>query len=171
LPEKNDVGGQKEYRERLGAARDFGSVWDIVKDAVKTVLQQYRVGMMLFLDDLPLHLGAYHPVGTNNIIMNRHLLEVVSRNVEAPLEVNAFAFNILLHEYLHAIGYLHEGEVRALVYKIARACFGEDHAATRLTSIGPWSVLKAVPLAVRPMSKRSVEIVRDFDTSSRGYIS
>lgn len=171
MPERIDAGEQKEYRERLGAARDFGTVWNIVQDAVKTVLRQYRVGMMLFLDDLPLQLGAYHPVGTNNIIMNRRLIEVVAQSVEAPLEVNAFAFNILLHEYLHAIGYLHEGEVRALVYKVARACFGEDHEVTRLASAGPWSVLKTVPLTTQPAPKRGVEIVRDFDTSSRGYIS
>lgn len=171
MPEIIDVGAQKGYRERLDSAKDFGTVWDVVQDAVKAVLRQYRVGMMLFLDDLPLQLGAYHPVGTNNIIMNRRLIEVVSRNAEAPLEVNAFAFNILLHEYLHAIGYLHEGEVRTLVYKIARACFGDEHAVTRLAGAGPWSVLKAVPLTMQPASKRGVEIVRDFDTSSRGYIS
>ena len=171
LPDLIDDGGRNEYRERLEAVRDFGTVWEIVKDAVKAVLHQYRVGIMLFLDDLPLQLGAYHPVGTNNIIMNRQLLEVVARNVEAPLKVNAFAFNILLHEYLHTIGYLREGEVRALVYKISRACFGEDHEVTRLASAGPWSTLKAVPFTTQPESKRGMEIVRDFDNSACCYIS
>ena len=53
----------KKDRPRLGHAQGFGEVWEIVEDIVKTSLGERRVGMMLFLADLPLRLGAYYPVG------------------------------------------------------------------------------------------------------------
>lgn len=158
------------YRERLEAAKDFGDVWEIVKDSVKDVLGHYRVGMMLFLDDLPLQLGAYHPVGTNNIVMNRELLEIVEAAAEKRVVVNAFAYSILLHEYLHALGYLGEAEVRPLVARVSRECFGPDHVATRLAEAGPWSILKGIPLDAVQAPRRVMEIVRDFEKSSQRYI-
>jgi regulator of protease activity HflC (stomatin/prohibitin superfamily) len=38
--------------------------------------------MMLFLDNLPIQLGAYHPLGTNNIVLNRALVQIVEIAVE-----------------------------------------------------------------------------------------
>jgi len=48
----------KVYSSRINKARGFSEVWEIVKDTVEDSLGEHRVGMMLFLDDLPLHLGA-----------------------------------------------------------------------------------------------------------------
>ena len=67
----------KKYRPRLENAQGFGEVWEIVKDTVKTSLGEHRVGMMLFLDDLPLRLGAYYPLGTNNIVLNRVHINII----------------------------------------------------------------------------------------------
>ena len=64
----------KNYRLRLDSASSYGEIWEVVKDTVAFSLNQRRVGMMLFLDDLPIQLGAYHPIGTNNIILNRILV-------------------------------------------------------------------------------------------------
>ena len=122
----------QEYRNRLDQASDFNDVWEIVKDSVKNVSGLYRVGMMLFLDDLPLYLGAYHPVGTNNIILNRTLLEIVQEVKDS--DANAFLYTLLLHEYIHALGYLRESEVRSLVFEISKESFGTDHIVTRLES-------------------------------------
>ena len=41
------------YRSRIDKAKGFSEVWEIVKDTVKDSLGEYRVGMLLFLDDLP----------------------------------------------------------------------------------------------------------------------
>jgi len=67
----------KVYSSRINKARGFSEVWEIVKDTVEDSLGEHRVGMMLFLDDLPLHLGAYHPLGTNNMVLNRTLVQIV----------------------------------------------------------------------------------------------
>jgi hypothetical protein len=166
LPEK-----VLSYRERLEKARSYGEVWVIVKDSVRDVLNQYRVGMMLFLDDLPPQLGAFHPVGTNNIVMNRALLRVVESSAASRVTVNAFIYSILLHEYLHALGYLRESEVKPLVLKVSLECFGSDHIVSELASAGPWSVLGGIPLGSFSSPKRVIEIVKDFEEPSNRYIA
>lgn len=169
VTEEESINRIRVYRERLEGAADFRDVWEMVKDSVKEILNQYRVGMMLFLDDLPLRMGAYHPVGTNNIVMNRALLEVVEKAV-GKIVVNAFVYSILLHEYLHAIGYLREAEVKPLVLEISQKCFGFDHVVTRLARLGPWSILKDIPLDAVQGPRRVMEMVKDFERSSPDYI-
>ena len=77
--------------------------------------------MMLFLDDLPLRLGAYHPLGTNNIVLNRSLIHIVE-------------------------------------------------VATKLAEMGPWALLKDIPLDVIDVPKRVMEIVKDFEKATERYI-
>jgi len=160
----------EKYRSRLEKAQGFGEVWDIVKDTVESSLNEHRVGMMLFLDDLPLRLGAYHPLGTNNIVLNGALVRIVEAATNSKRLVNAFVYVLLLHEYLHALGHVDEAEVRPLVYQISRECFGEGHVATRLAETGPWSLLKDIPLDVIDVPKHVMEIVKDFEKANQKYI-
>jgi len=67
----------RQVRYRLENAEGYGQVWEIVKATVDDYLNERRAGMMLFLDDLPLRVGAYHPLGTNNIVLNRALVNIV----------------------------------------------------------------------------------------------
>jgi hypothetical protein len=159
-----------EYRSRLEKAQGYSDVWEIVKDIVKDSLGEQRVGMMLFLDDLPLQLGAYHPLGTNNIVLNRTLIQIAEAATQSKKLANAFVYSLLVHEYLHAVGHVPETEVRPLVYKISRECFGEDHIVTRLAEKSPWSLLKGVPLSRIEAPKRVIEIVKDFEKANRDYI-
>src|SRR5512139_3042347 len=103
------------FPPRLERAEGYAEIWKIVKETVKNVLGKSRVSMMLFLDDLPLNIGAYHSVGTNNIVLNRALVEIAEETAKSKLEVNAFAYTLLAHEYLHALGYLSEDDVKYLV--------------------------------------------------------
>ncbi|MDQ1280603.1 MAG: hypothetical protein QG670_1866 [Thermoproteota archaeon] len=159
------------FRHKLDKAARFGEVYEIVKETVRHSLGKHRVGMMLYLDDLPLQVGAYHPVGTNSIIMNRALLRIVEATVSSKQLVNAFVYTILLHEYIHSIGYLQEETVRRLVQKVSLDCFGEDHPASRLSRMGPWSLLRGVPLKDTEAPQRVMEIVKDFERSNQSYIS
>jgi hypothetical protein len=101
--------------------------------------------MMLFLDDLPLQLGAYHPIGTNNIVLNRALVEIVEASISSKRVVNALIYNLLLHEYLHALGEYSEVEVRRLVAVVAGKCFGEKHTATVVARKTLWVLLNNIP--------------------------
>jgi hypothetical protein len=126
--------------------------------------------MMLFLDDLPLQIGAYYPVGTNNIVLNRHLVDIVEATLSDKPKVNALVYNLLLHEYLHALGELSEIEVRRQVVAVALKCFGEEHAATVLARKSPWILLKDVPFEAAAGPKRVMQIVRDFEKTTSKYI-
>ena len=158
------------YSSRLNKARGFGEVWEIVKDTVKDSLGKHRVGMMLFLDDLPFHLGAYHPLGTNNMILNRTLVQIVESVTKSKRLVNAFVYSLLVHEYLHALGYVSEAEARSLVFKISKECFGEDHIVTKLAEKSPWALLKDIPLRGIEPPKHAMEIVKDFEKPNERYI-
>jgi hypothetical protein len=158
------------YSSQLEKAEGYGEIWKIVKETVKNILGKCRVGMMLFLDYLPLSLGAYHPVGTNNMVLNKSLVEIVEANVKTKLEVNAFIYTLLIHEYVHALGYLSEDEARRLVYQISRSCFGENHVTTRLAQKSPWSMLKGVPVNGLTATKGTMELVKDFEKPSQDYI-
>ncbi|TET19736.1 hypothetical protein E3J74_05395 [Candidatus Bathyarchaeota archaeon] len=158
------------YRSRINKAEGFSEVWEIVKDTVEDSLGEHRRGMMLFLDNLPLHLGAYHPLGTNNIVLNRTLVEIVEAATKSKRLVNAFVYSLLVHEYLHALGHVPEAEVRSLVYRISRECFGEDHIVTRLAEKSPWALLRGVPLNRIEATRRAMEIVKDFEKPNEKYI-
>ena len=162
---------EKECQVRLDHAKGFGDVYEIVKETVKRSLGEYRVGMMLYLDDLPLQLGAYHPVGTNNIVLNRSILNIIEASTKSRQTVNAFVYNILLHEYLHALGYLRERKVRQLIQKITEESFEETHIATELGRNGPWSILKDVPINMFKTSKRLREVVKNFEKTDTRYIA
>jgi len=170
-PEFGKEPSNKEaYRSRLDMAEGLGDVWEIVKDSVKDSLGEHRVGMMLFLDNLPLQLGAYHPLGTNNIVLNRTLVQIVEAATKSKRLVNAFVYSLLVHEYLHALGYVSEAEVRPLVYRVSKECFGEEHIVTRLAEKSPWALLRGVPLSEIEAPRRVMEIVRDFEKTNQKYI-
>lgn len=155
------------YRRRLETARSYGEVWEIVKDTVEYALHKRRGGMMLFLDDLPIQLGAYHPVGTNNIVLNRVLVQIVEAVVESKRVLNTLVYNLLVHEYLHALGEFSEVAVRNLVVEVTRKCFGEDYLATQVAMKSPWSLLKGIPLEGVSVPKRFMEIVKDFEKTGK----
>jgi hypothetical protein len=165
--ERSDV---ESFRSRIDEAEGFSGVWEIVKETVKVSLEEHRFGMLLFLDDLPLHLGAYHPLGTNNIVLNRSLVNIVEAVTKSRKMLNAFVYSILTHEYLHALGHVSESEVRSLVYDISKACFGPDHLVTTLAEKSPWILIKGIPLSRIATDKQAMEIVKDFENPNHGYI-
>jgi hypothetical protein len=155
------------YRKRLENAKSYSEVWKIVQDTVDSALHERRKGMMLFLDDLPIQLGAYHSVGTNNIVLNRVLVQIVEAEIDSKLVVNALIYNLLVHEYLHAMGELDEGAVRKQVVDVSRKCFGEDYLVTQVALKSPWSLLKGIPLEGVKVPRRFMEVVKDFEKTDR----
>jgi hypothetical protein len=162
-----DDASMDKFRDRLETADSYAEVWQTVKDTVEFSLGKRRGSMMLFLEDLPLQLGAYHPVGTNNIVLNRTLVEIVEASMSAKRVVNALVYNLLLHEYLHALGEMSETKVRQGVVEVARECFGDEHIATAIARKTPWALLQNVPLQTINAPKRVTQIVKDFEKAGR----
>jgi len=165
--DKGESSTVERFRSRLENVTKYGEVWEVVKDTVEFTLHKHRRGMMLFLDDLPIRLGAYHPLGTNNIVLNRTLVQIVEAAIKSKRVVNALIYNLLLHEYLHALGQFHELKVRRLVYEIANECFGENHIATLIAKKSPWTLLKGIRLKTVNAPKRVMEIVKDFEKTDK----
>jgi len=127
--------------EELDRCRDMSDILGAVKTSVLNTLGETRSDIVLGFQDLPLQVGAYHPVGSEWIVMNRRLLNAAWNHLGAGKEMNSYIFSIMLHEYLHSLGYLNEYQVRQLVYEISRQTFGDDHPATRFARYGPWKSL------------------------------
>ena len=163
----NDSKPNQQFSITLDKEKNYAEVWKIVKETAEFALGKRRDSMMLFLDDLPLQLGAYYPVGTNNIVLNRSLVEIVEAALSDKPTVNALVYNLLLHEYLHALGEYSEAEVRRLVIEVAKKCFGERHISTVVACKSPWVLLKGIPLGPFNAPKRVMEIVRDFEKTGK----
>ena len=164
---ENEHAAVEKFRKSLETADNYAEVWQTVKDTVEFALGKRGGSMMLFLDDLPLQLGAYHPIGTNNIVLNRALVEIVEASEKSKRLVNALTYNLLLHEYVHAMGEYSEVEVRRLVVAVAKKCFAEGHTATKIAKKSPWVLLKNIPVAAINAPKRVMEIVTDFEKTSK----
>ena len=164
---KSETPDVERFRSRLENAASYAEVWDIVKDTVEFVFHKRRDNMMLFLDDLPIQLGAYHPLGTNNIVLNRVLVQIIEAADEPKRVVNALVYNLLVHEYLHALGEVSEVDVRQLVVEVARKCFGEDHIVTQAAVKSPWALLNGIPLQSINVPRRVMEIVKNFEKTDK----
>lgn len=84
----------------------------------------------------------------------------------------SYAFHVLLHEYLHSLGYMDEAAVREKVYEISKAMFGAKHLATQLASDNS----RFFPNLVYPdvawwPEDLEIELVEGFDRGSVGYIA
>jgi hypothetical protein len=119
---------------------------------------------MLYLGNLPIRVGAFHPLGTNDIVINRRLLGSV---VSLKQKSNVFA--ILVHEYLHTFGYTDERQVRRLTHKICLDNFGRSHYVVEAALTGPWAELSHEDFQeIEP--ELNLEMVKDFEKVESGYI-
>jgi hypothetical protein len=161
----------------LDRCMDFACVFEHVKAVVKNNLGLSRAGLMLGLTDLPRQVGGFHGVGGNLIVMNRRLLDIVVRSAQNRRQINAYVFYILLHEYLHALGFLSEAHVRQLSVQLCEKALGLDHPATHMAKYGIGAVLRGMgDLDFQTPEEelgvpRDFEIVSDFDhETSRWFV-
>ena len=159
-----------DNRRALSSAVGFDSIFELVKAATERTLRVHRAGLTLVLGDIPNNVGAYHEMGSNAIVMNRNLLRIVETLSKTRSRRNSYVFMILLHEYLHSLGYTSDGQVRQLGKQITNEFLGRRHLAAEM--------------AVRPLDqffpdlekftafrdRGEYQTVRRFDTSSTPYI-
>ena len=168
LPEAAHMKNRKSIGRRLAACGDFAGVFSLVRETVKDELGMDRAGLILALQPLPENLGAFHTVGSNFIVINKTLLGRV-RAGNGRETINSYIYYVLLHEYLHSLGFLDEEEVLGLSSRICSAALGEGHPASMIARHGIGSV---VPAGIRPYeeSDGDMEIVLNFDPESTSYI-
>lgn len=166
----------EEISRRLDLCDNLTDIFELVKLAVKRFLNRHRAGLMLGLADLGMHrgyfIGAFHPLGSNIIVVNRAPMEVALENTDKRI-FNAYCFHLLLHEYLHSLGYVNEDRARKLTGEVCRLALGSEHPATVMAEKGVATYFPKVTYFRREFpipENMQIELVKDFDKSSVQYI-
>ena len=163
-----------DYAQRLDAARSLADVFEVVKLAASQYLGRTRGGLMLALADLGNvpngFFGAFHVVASNVIVMNKVPLARI-RDTQPHL-YKPYAFHVLLHEYLHTLGYVEEVRCRTVAHEVSRSLFGEEHLVTQIAA----DVARFFPSLVYPdaawqPAELAFDLVPDFDRGNAGYIA
>jgi len=142
-----------------------------VKKVVQKNENRSRGGLMLGLQEIGASLdgfiGAYYPIASNIIILNKTPLRRILETNKTLLK--PYIFHVLLHEYIHALGYLDEETTGQKTYEISRQQFGEHHIITQLST----NIRKFFPNLVYPIhgwlpqrTVPSIELVQGFDFSN-----
>jgi hypothetical protein len=161
------------YPAKLEAAKDLADIFEIVKEAVRAQLGHSRAGLMLGLAELGgdqrSWIGGLYPVASNIIVMNKGPM---GRVMEASPELyKPYVFHILLHEYIHAVGYMDEALTARKALEISVALFGADHMATKMAQdIGQFFPMLTYPVPTQAPEGANIELVKGFDRSSVNYI-
>jgi hypothetical protein len=119
---------------------------------------------MLLLGNLPMNVGAFHPMGTNEIVLNRRLFKS-----KTGMSERSHVFAILLHEYLHTLGIEDESQVRRLTYRVCLDNFGRSSPVVDAALTGPWADLTEEDFDDME-SELNLELVKNFEKLDIGYI-
>ncbi len=126
---------EKRMAGTLEQANSFHDIFELVQTAVQKTLRESRAGLNLGIMELgnekDKFLGAFYPAESNIIVLNNTPLRRIAET--DPELFRPYLFHVLLHEYLHSLGYLDERTVRTIAYKICSEVLGEEHAATQMT--------------------------------------
>jgi hypothetical protein len=161
---------REELRRKVEEAISYDALFELVKRVVESGIGRHRAGLSLVLTDMPNTVGAFHPVGSNSIVLNRALINAMKVVVKNQREINSFVFMVLMHEYLHSLGYLDEMQVRKIAHEISKRAFGPDHFTSRM-AIGNWlEMYPQLSMVLQKLSPNSFERVDKFDSSSMRYI-
>jgi len=142
-----------------------------VKELVSKTEKRTRAGLMLGLQELGStmngFIGAYFPVSSNIIVINKTpLRRLIETN---PKLVKPYGFHLLLHEYIHSLGFLDENYTRNKTYEISKKQFGENHIITQLaTNIKKFFPNLVYPVHgwIPPKDIPPIEIIKGFDRSN-----
>jgi hypothetical protein len=156
--------------ETLSSAEGFDQIFEMVKAATESELGLHRAGLTLVLGDIPNDVGAYHQMGSNAIVMNRNILRIVEKLSDSKSMRNSYVFMILLHEYLHSLGYTSDKTVRNLGRQIADGYLGKDHPASEMAVRPLDSFFPELSKFAGFRDKGEYETVGRFDSSSTPYI-
>jgi hypothetical protein len=153
------------------------NTFEVVKDIVRKSEKRSRAGLMLGLQELGSNLngfiGAYFPVSSNIIVINKTpLRRIIDTN---PNLIKPYGFHVLLHEYIHSLGFLDEQVTRQKTYEISKQHFGDKHIITQLsTNIARFFPNLVYPIYgwMPPKNFPQIEIIQGFDKSNtENYIT
>ena len=159
----------QNYRDKIFDLSDFNEAFELVKSTVESKFKMHRAGLSLILQGLPTILGAYHIMGSNLIIVNKRILNIIKK-YKSQEEYNSYLFMILAHEYLHSLGVIDELQVRKMTYDLISSLVGEDHIAARMARYQPWDLFPELRYFQNNSFEQKFEIIKNFDNTNQSYI-
>ena len=160
---------EQYYGNKILQLADFNQAFELVKLAVEDKFKMHRAGLSLILQGLPTKLGAYHILGSNLIIVNKRILNIIKIH-KSLNEYNSYLFMVLTHEYLHSLGIIDELEVRTMTYSLLASLAGENHMATKMARNQPWDLFPELSLFDDNSFEQKFEIIKNFDRTTQTYI-
>jgi len=157
------------FSKRYDEAKGFAEIFELIKDGVKQIFERTRSGLMLAFQDLGVQpqgfVGAFHPVGSNVIVMNKAILKIIES--QKPEILKSYVFHVMMHEYLHTLGVLNERHTELFTYDVNLQLFGRNHEATKMS----FNFDRLLPEIIQPsyalMPREStIDILDDFEPSS-----
>ncbi|MDD1726430.1 MAG: hypothetical protein LUQ08_01230 [Methanothrix sp.] len=163
-----------DYRSRLDEAKSLPDIFELVKSLVLKSMSKSRGGLMLGMANLGNnpqgYFGGFFTTGSNVIVLNKIPLQRIMET--RPELYKPYVFHVLLHEYIHSLGYLDEADVKQKVYKITKEALGEEHLATQIAADAKVFIKDlAYPGVSWKPEDEGLELVAGFDRSSVSYIS
>ena len=158
------------FRQLVAGFKDFKGAFELVKQAVQQKFGMQRTGLNLALQVMPSHVGAYHALGSNAIVVNSYVLSAIKEITGGGEKYNSYVFMVLAHEYLHSLGIVDEQKVRQMTYEMCRSMLGEDHWSTRMAREDPASIFPQLRLLDPSKFGMELSVVKDFDLANQSYI-
>ncbi|HLC39474.1 MAG TPA: hypothetical protein VJJ76_01180 [archaeon] len=158
------------FRKRYEESKDFQEIFSLIKEGIEQLTGRSRTGLMLGMADLGVRqngfIGAFYPVGSNIIVLNKTPLNMIE--AQKPDMLKSYVFHVLMHEYLHTLGILNERHTDLFVFKINEKLFGENHEVTRMSfnfdKLFPSVIMPA--MGWQPQNQFRIELVEDFERTS-----
>ncbi len=158
---------------------ELPNIFERVKRDVKKVYGRHRAGLSLGLAEMGMFRGGFiggmHFYPGTDIVMNKTPLKILIE--KQPCEIIwAYAYNILLHEYIHSLGIIDEQQCKTITLKIIEEIFKEvDHPALILAKKGIGAYFPNLKLIYAPPDQQFdgilIEYVNGFDRESQTYFS
>jgi hypothetical protein len=163
---------EKDFVKKIEESTSIPDIFEVVKESVWKAIRKSRAGLELGLVELGNRpegfLGAFYVSGSNIIIMNDTPLKRIQET--NPDLLTPYIFSILLHEYLHSLGYFDEDYVKGLTYEVSCEIFGRNSIIAELSR----DMTKFFPNLIYPSGTPKIDmpvkLIKDFDRSSISYI-
>ena len=159
--------------------KQMPDIFEKVKRDVNKEIGRHRAGLSLGLIEMGMFQGGFIGgmffSGGTMILMNVTPLRVIVD--QQPFEIVwAYVYHILLHEYLHSLGFLNEYQCQEITFQISKNIFQDpEHPAIVLATKGIGAYFPNLPIIYAPPdfdpNSLRIERVKDFDRESFRYFS
>jgi len=160
--------------------KQIPDLFEDVKRHVERVIHRHRAGLTLGFIEMGVSnqgfIGGMFFSGGTMILMNSTALRILITQKELTDEIIVnYVYHILLHEYIHSLGYLNEMECRKITYHVTNETYtDEEHPAHVMASKGIGAYFPKLTYApgnyqLGPGTR--IERIKNFDKSSQTYFA